>query len=186
VRHTIPGVSLRTSFIVGFPGETENDFRELCDFVRAAEVDWMGVFSYSDEDASQSFALENKVGAKTIERRRKTLMSIQKKVSAQKLRRRVGQKIQVMIEGPSKDTDLVWEARHEGMAPDIDGKIYITEFEGVSDAAQLPLPGSLATAEITEARDYDLIARVTEFSATGSGRPMQPTSLNLFPILASR
>ncbi|MGH9699113.1 MAG: 30S ribosomal protein S12 methylthiotransferase RimO [Candidatus Acidiferrales bacterium] len=186
VRRTIPGVSLRTSFIVGFPGETEKDFDELCDFVRAAEFDWMGVFSYSDEDTSQSFALENKVDAKTIERRRRTLMAIQKKVSAQKLRRRVGQQIDIMIEGPSKDTDLVWEARHEGMAPDIDGKIYITEFEGVSDAAQLPLPGSLATAEITAAKDYDLIARVTSFSSPASPQPSRPAALNLFPILASR
>ena len=70
IRTTIPGVSIRTSFIVGFPGETEADFRELCDFVRAAEFDWMGVFSYSDEDAAKSFSLENKVDAKTIARRK--------------------------------------------------------------------------------------------------------------------
>ena len=119
-RKAIPGVSIRTSFIVGFPGETENDFRELCDFVRAAEFDWMGVFSYSDEDTSQSFALDNKVNEKTIARRRDTLMSIQKKISARNLKKRVGQRLQVMLEGPSKDTDLVWEARLQGMAPDID------------------------------------------------------------------
>src|SRR5580692_13093455 len=164
-RRAIPGVAIRTSFIVGFPGETENDFRELCDFVRAAEFDWMGVFAYSDEDTSQSFALENKVDEETITRRRDTLMAIQKKISARKLRKRVGQRLQVMLEGPSKDTDLIWEARLEGMAPEIDGKVYITDFAGVNDAADLPQPGTMATIEITEAKHYDLIARAIEFEA---------------------
>jgi ribosomal protein S12 methylthiotransferase len=183
-RKAIPGVSIRTSFIVGFPGETENDFRELCDFVRAAEFDWMGVFSYSDEDTSQSFALDKKVDEKTIARRRDTLMSIQKKISARNLKKRIGQQLQVMLEGPSKDTDLVWEARLQGMAPDIDGKVYITEFEGVNDAADLPAPGTLATVEITEAKDYDLIGRVTDFETPSLPRRIPPQANNLFPILA--
>ena len=183
-RKAIPGVSIRTSFIVGFPGETEKDFRELCDFVRAAEFDWMGVFSYSDEDTSQSFALDNKVDEKTIARRRDTLMSIQKKISARNLKKRIGQRLQVMLEGPSKDTDLVWEARLQGMAPDIDGKVYVTEFEGVNDAADLPAPGTLATIEITEAKDYDLIGRVTDFAAPPLSSPIPPQATSLFPILA--
>jgi ribosomal protein S12 methylthiotransferase len=186
-RRTIPGVSIRTSFIVGFPGETEKDFRELCDFVRAAEFDWMGVFAYSDEDAAKSFQCENKVDGETIARRRDTLMSIQKKSSARKLRERVGQRLQAMLEGPSKETDLVWEARLEGMAPEIDGKIYITEFAGVTDAADLPTPGTLATLEITDAEDYDLIARAIEWDAPGtSSQPASaatPTTKNLLPIL---
>ena len=183
-RKAIPGVSIRTSFIVGFPGETEKDFRELCDFVRAAEFDWMGVFSYSDEDTSQSFALDRKVDEKTIARRRDTLMSIQKKISARNLKKRVGQQLQVMLEGPSKDTDLVWEARLQGMAPDIDGKVYINEFEGVNDAADLPAPGTLATVEITEAKDYDLIGRVTAFETPSVPRQIPSQAANLFPILA--
>ena len=183
-RKAIPGVSIRTSFIVGFPGETEKDFRELCDFVRAAEFDWMGVFSYSDEDASQSFALDKKIDEKTIARRRDTLMSIQKKISARNLKKRVGQHLQVMLEGPSKDTDLVWEARLQGMAPDIDGKVYVTEFEGVNDAADLPAPGTLATIEITESKDYDLIGRVTDFETPSVPRQIPPQSASLFPILA--
>jgi ribosomal protein S12 methylthiotransferase len=182
-RIAIPGVSIRTSFIVGFPGETENDFDELCDFVRAANFDWMGVFSYSDEDTSQSFALDGKVDAKTIARRRDTLMSIQKKVSAANLKRRVGQRLQVMLEGPSKDTDLIWEARLEGMAPEIDGKVYVTEFEGVNDAAELPAPGTMATIEITEAKHYDLIGRVTAFEKPGAGAKVS-SSISPFPILA--
>jgi ribosomal protein S12 methylthiotransferase len=183
-RKVIPGVSIRTSFIVGFPGETENDFRELCDFVRAAEFDWMGVFAYSDEDKSQSFALDRKVDERTIARRRDTLMSIQKKISARNLKKQVGQTLQVMLEGPSKDTDLVWEARLQGMAPDIDGKVYVTEFEGVNDAADLPAPGTLATIEITEAKDYDLIGRVTNFESPRTMRELPAQAPTLFPILA--
>jgi ribosomal protein S12 methylthiotransferase len=185
VRRTIPGVSIRTSFIAGFPGETEDDFRELCDFVRAAEFDWMGVFAYSDEDAAKSFALENKVDPETIVRRRAQLMAIQKKISAHKLRRHVGQRLTVMVEGPSKDTDLVWEARHEGMAPEIDGKVYITEFEGVTDAAQLPSPGTLAALEVTGSKDYDLIGRAIDFEFPRLASPAaRPPEKDLFPILA--
>jgi ribosomal protein S12 methylthiotransferase len=185
MRSTIPGVSLRTSFIVGFPGETEEDFATLCDFVRAAEFDWMGVFSYSDEDAAKSFALGDKVDEQTIAERKQKLMAIQKKISARKLRGRVGQKLRVMLEGPSKDTDLIWEARNEGMAPEIDGKIYITEFEGVNDAAQLPAPGTLATMEVMKSKDYDLIGRVIEFEAAPTGVPGPPTAKSPFTILAS-
>lgn len=184
IRKKIPGVSIRTSFIVGFPGETEKDFRELCDFVRAAEFDWLGVFSYSDEDAAKSFHHENKVNAKTIERRHATLMSLQKRISARKLRQRVGHRMQVMLEGPSKDTNLIWEARHEGMAPEIDGKVFITEFDGVSNAAELPPPGTLATIEVIESKDYDLIGRAVEFVRPAS--PVDAPENNLFPILASR
>jgi ribosomal protein S12 methylthiotransferase len=186
IRKTIPGVSIRTSFIVGFPGETDAEFHELCHFVRAAEFDWMGVFSYSDEDAAKSFSLDEKIDAKTIARRRNKLMSIQKKISARKLRGRVGQRLQVMLEGPSKDTELIWEARLEGMAPDIDGRVYITEFEGVNEAADLPAPGSLATVEITSAKDYDLIGRAVEFAVPPAAAADAPTRMNLSPILASR
>jgi len=188
IRATIPGVSIRTSFIVGFPGETEQDFQELCDFVTVAEFDWMGVFEYSDEDAAKSFSHENKVDAGTIAERKNALMKLQKGIVKRKLRAKLHQRLEVMLEGPSKDTDLIWEARLEGMAPDIDGKVYITEFEGVSDAADLPQPGTLAIIEVTGVKDYDLIARVTEIHA-----PTRPASRvatfpanDLFPILTSR
>ncbi|HWW50384.1 MAG TPA: 30S ribosomal protein S12 methylthiotransferase RimO [Verrucomicrobiae bacterium] len=181
IRRTIPGVSIRTSFIVGFPGETEKDFRVLCDFVRSAEFDWMGVFAYSDEDTAESFTCDNKVDRSTIARRRDTLMSIQKTISARKLRSRVGLRLEGMLEGPSSDTELLWEARLEGMAPDIDGKVYITEFEGVTDVAQLPPPGTLATIEVTGAQEYDLIGRVVGFSA----RRAPPTPKHPFRVLAS-
>jgi len=91
-----------------------------------------------------------------------------------------------MLEGPSKETDLVWEARLEGMAAEIDGKVYITEFEGVNDAAELPTPGTLATIEVTDSKDYDLIGRVVEFAAPPAPREIPAPADSLLPILASR
>src|ERR1700734_2506240 len=183
-RKAIPGVSIRTSFIVGFPGETEKDFEELCDFVRAAHFDWLGGFSYSHGDTSKSFALDGKVDEKTIALPRDTLMSIQKKISAANLRKKVGQTMTVMLDGPSKDTDLIWEARLQGMAPEIDGKVYVTEFEGVNDAAELPAPGTMATIEITEAKHYDLIGRITEFEKPNTATAQPAVAPSPFPILA--
>src|SRR5215472_5584939 len=162
IRRTISGVSLRTSFIVGFPGETKEDFRALCDFVREAQFDWMGVFAYSDEETAASFACDGKIDAATIAQRRDELMAVQQKISRQKLRARVGKTFIAMLEGPSADTELVWQARLEGMAPEIDGKVYITEICGVNDASELPTPGTMARVEITESRDYDLIGRAVE------------------------
>jgi ribosomal protein S12 methylthiotransferase len=176
IRRTIPGVTIRTSFIVGFPGETEADFRELCDFVRAAEFDWMGVFTYSDEETAGSFALDGKVDEETKARRRDRLMAIQRKISARRLRQRVGGRLTAMLEGPSSESEFVWEARLEGMAPEIDGRLYLTDLTpvgqpflavGSSHSQEClyrePRPGDLVTAEITQAGDYDLVGRVVEF-----------------------
>jgi ribosomal protein S12 methylthiotransferase len=161
IRRAIPGVALRTSFIVGFPGETEADFRELCDFVKAAEFDWMGVFPYSDVDNAASFALDGKVDEDTIKERQARLMEIQQKISARKLRRFRGSRVTALVEGPAKDTPYVWEARLEGMAPEIDGKLYLNdiEIEGTSIAAR---PGDVVTAEVTATHEYDLVGRVVE------------------------
>jgi ribosomal protein S12 methylthiotransferase len=160
IRTTIPGVSLRTSFIVGFPGETETDFEELCAFVRAANIDWMGVFEYSDVDNAGSYALDEKVDAETITDRRNRLMAIQKKISREKQRAFRGRTATALVEGPSKDNPLVWEARLEGMAPDIDGKLYLTDIElPTGEAAE---SGDAARVEITKTDAYDLIGRVVE------------------------
>jgi ribosomal protein S12 methylthiotransferase len=183
IRKTIPGVALRTSFIVGFPGETEQDFKTLCDFVRAAEFDWMGVFSYSDEDAAKSFHLGGKVDAETIVRRRDTLMAIQKKISAGKLRARIGRRVEAMLEGPSKESEFLWEARLEGMAPEIDGTVYITEIEGATEDFT-PAPGTLATVELTEAHDYDLVGRVVDYPREAA--PWVAATPNWFTVLPSR
>lgn len=183
IRTTIPGVSLRTSFIVGFPGETEADFEELCDFVKAAKLDWMGVFEYSDVDNAGSYTLDEKVDAETIGDRRKRLMAIQKKISRENLRakylrgelaavqedgkaaaRRGGphskRTFTALIEGPSKDNPLVWEARLEGMAPEIDGKLYLTDIELPGE--EIAEAGDVTRVEITKTDAYDLIGRVVE------------------------
>jgi ribosomal protein S12 methylthiotransferase len=169
IRATIPGVSLRTSFIVGFPGETEADFEELCEFVKAAKLDWMGVFEYSDVDNADSYALDKKVDAETITGRRNRLMAIQKKISRENLRTKyLGARLRggrhqaftALIEGPSKENPLIWEARLEGMAPDIDGKLYLTDIELPS--GEVAVASDVARIEITRTDAYDLIGRVVE------------------------
>ena len=156
MRRTIPGLTLRTSFIVGFPGETEDDFATLCEFVQAAQFDWLGVFSYSDEDGSAAYHLEDKVPVREIERRRKKLMQIQRQISKKNKRKLVGREVDVLALGPSEETDLLWEGRSEMHAPEIDGKLFINDF---GDHEEL-VPGTFYRCEITEAHDYDLVARV--------------------------
>jgi ribosomal protein S12 methylthiotransferase len=185
IRATIPHVTLRTSFIAGFPGETEADFEELCDFVKAAKLDWMGVFEYSDVDNAGSYELDAKVDAETITRRRDRLMAIQKKVSREKLRAFKGRVITALVEGPSKDNPLVWEARLEGMAPDIDGKVYLTDIE-LPDG-QSAAVGDAVRVEIAQADAYDLIGRVVEIlpqpaTRTFAGAPPIPPAETLTRI----
>ena len=159
IRTTIPGVTLRSSFIVGFPGETETDFAELCDFVRSAKLDWLGVFEYSDVDNAESYSLNAKVDAGTITDRRNRLMAIQKKISREKLRAFKGRTATALVEGESKENPLVWEARLEGMAPEIDGKLYLTDIEVAGETAAV---GDAVKVEITKTDAYDLIGRVVE------------------------
>jgi ribosomal protein S12 methylthiotransferase len=163
MRATIPGVALRTSFIVGFPGETDADFQELYDFVAAAKLDWMGVFEYSDVDNAGSFPLDGKVDAETINDRRNRLMALQKKISRENLRKRKGRTETALVEGPSKDNPLVWEARLESMAPDIDGKLYLTDIELPS--GEIASSGDVVKVEITRTDAYDLIGRVVEIQS---------------------
>jgi len=159
IRRTIPGVAIRTSFIVGFPGETDADFRELCDFVREAKFDWMGVFAYSDVENAASHAQDEKVDPKTIARRRDRLMAIQKTISARNLRKFVGERLPALVEGPSRENELVWEARLETMAPEIDGKLFLSDIETEAGAAR---PGDIVEVEITQSHEYDLAGRVTQ------------------------
>jgi ribosomal protein S12 methylthiotransferase len=181
MRRTIPGVALRTSFIVGFPGETEKDFQELCGFVKAAKLDWVGVFEFSDVDNAESYALRDKVDTETIRDRRNRLMAIQKKISRENLRAKYlgatssgaaerrkaaaglphsRRAFTALVEGPSKDNPMVWEARLESMAPEIDGKLYLTDIElpngGVAEA------GDVVRVQVTKTDAYDLIGSVKE------------------------
>ncbi len=122
IRRTIPGVAIRTSFIVGFPGETDADFRELCEFVEAARFDNLGVFTYSDEDTSVSYGLDGKVNGLTAHNRRRRLMGIQRKISRARNRALAGKEVRALVEGRSEETDLLWEARMPTQAPEIDGE----------------------------------------------------------------
>src|SRR5713226_6607967 len=156
MRRTIPGVTLRTSFIVGFPGETENEFEELCQFVRDSEFDWMGAFGYSDQDGAGAFSLEKKLPEREIERRRKHLMQIQRKISKRKKKALVGQEFDLVLEGVSDESDLLLEGRTPMHAPEIDGKVFVND---VPDGLE-PKTGEFYRCQVTETHDYDLVARI--------------------------
>ena len=156
MRKAIPDLTLRTSFIVGFPGETENEFEELCEFVREAQFDWMGAFSYSDQEGAAAFDLEKKLPAREIERRRKHLMSIQRKISKKKKKALVGREFDLLLEGESEETELLLEGRTAMHAPEIDGKVFVNDFPDDTK----PEPGRFYRCQISEAHDYDLVARI--------------------------
>jgi ribosomal protein S12 methylthiotransferase len=156
MRSTIPGVTLRTSFIAGFPGETEKEFEELCDFVRAAEFDWMGAFAYSDQDGATAFSLGEKLAPREIERRRKHLMQIQRQISKRKKKALRGKEFDVLLEGTSEESDLLLEGRSAMHAPEIDGKLYIADVpEGIT-----PTAGDFYRCQVTETHEYDVVARI--------------------------
>lgn len=156
MRRIVPDLALRTSFIVGFPGETEKEFEELCDFVREAQFDWMGAFAYSDQEGAVAFDLQKKLSPREIENRRKHLMSIQRQISRKKKKTLVGKTFDLLLEGESEETELLLEGRTAMHAPEIDGKVFVNDFpEGAA-----PRVGDFFRCEITEAHDYDLIAKV--------------------------
>lgn len=159
-RRIVPDIVIRTSFIVGFPGETDADFETLCSFVQAAQIDWMGVFTYSDEEGAKAFDLDAslKIPRRTIEARRRKLMRLQQKISTRARRAWVGRQLDVLVEGPSEETDLLWEARTLFHAPEIDGKVFLNDF----GPHETLVPGTFYRAEITESHDYDLVARILE------------------------
>src|SRR5690349_8676116 len=161
IRRTIPGVAIRTSFIVGFPGETDGDFEELCQFVQAARLDNLGVFTYSDEDTSGSYILDGKVDGRTIQNRKRCLMAIQRRIARARNRASVGSEVPVLVEGPSKETDLLWEGRMPTQAPEIDGVTLINDFEGDE-----PRQGEIRRLRITEAHDYDVLGTLLPAAET--------------------
>ena len=152
IRRTIPGVAIRTSMIVGFPGESQADFDELCQFVEAARFDNLGVFTYSDEDTSASFHLDGKVDGRIIPNRKRRLMAIQRRIARARNQALVGRELPVLVEGPSQETDLLWESRLAAQAPEIDGVTLINDFEGSE-----PRQGEIRRLRVTESHDYDLV-----------------------------
>lgn len=161
IRSSIPEAALRTSLIVGFPGETEEDFQALMDFVTGAEFDHLGVFLYSNEETCGSHSHPDQVPAAVARRRREKLMAAQRRISRHKLRAKVGKELPVLVEGTSEETDWLFRGRLELQAPGIDGQVYINDFVGAE-----PAPGQFRMATITESGDYDLVARLEEQTFT--------------------
>ena len=154
IRHRVPGVTLRTTFIVGFPGETPEDYAELQAFVRTVEFDHVGVFTYSHEEGTSAGRLDDDVPAAVKRRRQAGLMRLQGRIVDRALRRRVGERVRVLVDGPSADHDLVLRGRLEGQAPEIDSLVYLTDCDPSALTA-----GQMVEAEIVAGRGYDLVAR---------------------------
>ncbi len=156
VRERVPGITIRTTFITGFPGETEEDFNELLEFVRNCRFDNVGVFTYSDEEGTDAYLLPNKVDSRTAKRRRNALMKEQAKISKRLNRAKVGNVYKVLFEGLSQESDLLFQGRLEGQTQEIDGYILINDMPEGFD----PQIGAIYDVKITEAYDYDLIGEI--------------------------
>ena len=155
-RKFVPDIALRTTFIVGFPGETDEDFGELMQFVKDIGFDRVGVFTYSDEEDTHGFELDGKVPVKTMRSRRAKLMREQKQISKKRNHALIGKHFRAMLEGVSSESELLLQARLESQAPEVDGHVLINDVpEGF--AAK---PGDFINLEITEAHEYDLVAKV--------------------------
>ena len=153
IRDRVPGVTLRTTLIVGFPGETDQDFAELDGFVADTGFDHVGVFTYSHEEGTRAHALADDVPAAVKKRRRNALMARQKKIVQKRLAASVGREVRVLVDGPSSEHDLVLQGRTEGQAPDIDSIVYLTDCDPSTYR-----PGDLVPARLVGGRGYDLLA----------------------------
>jgi ribosomal protein S12 methylthiotransferase len=167
IRDRVPGVTLRTTLIVGFPGECEQDFAELESFVADTAFDHLGVFTYSHEEGTRAFELTDDVPAATKRKRRNRLMARQKRIVARAHRQRIGSEVRVMVDGRSPEHELVVQGRLEGQAPDIDSVVYLTDCDTASLAA-----GDLIRARIVGAHGYDLLASPVATRSEGQGRPI--------------
>ncbi len=158
LRKQIPDIVLRTSLIVGFPGEDALDLEQMVTGVKQIEFNHLGVFSYSDEDEAPSFKLANKVDAKTIAKRQKKIYDIQKDIATKLNRQFIGKTIDVLIEGNHEETDLLWQGRHSGQAPDIDGKVIINDM--VENDGPMIKAGDIVKVLIEEVVEYDLVGKI--------------------------
>jgi ribosomal protein S12 methylthiotransferase len=155
IRKLMPDAGLRSSFITGFPGETDEDFDEVITFINNVEFDNVGVFLYSDEEGTVAFDLDGKVQRRTATRRRNQLMKQQAKISKRKLKSLVGRRVEILLEGHSDESDLLLKGRMETQAPDIDGSVLINDTGDLN-----PKVGEFYPVEITESLEYDLVARI--------------------------
>ena len=152
MRATVPDVAIRTTFIVGFPGEGVAEFRELCEFVREAQLDNVGVFTYSPEPGSGSEPLGDPVSPEEKDRRRDFLLSLQKPIARRKNRALVGRTLEAIVEGPCEETDHLLEGRVRSQAPEIDGRLLVNDAAGREVRA-----GEIVLVRISEAYEYDLV-----------------------------
>ncbi len=157
IRERVPGATIRTTMIVGFPGETDEDFQELMGFVEDVKFDRLGAFMFSDEEHAASYHLEDKVPEKTKRERQKSLMQLQSAISRRINSRLVGDTLPVLLEGISKESDMLWQGRTEAQAPDIDGVVYLRD--GVTTETR---PGDMGEVRIEEAHEYDLVGTLVE------------------------
>jgi ribosomal protein S12 methylthiotransferase len=151
MRDRVPEIAIRTTFIVGFPGEGESEFQELCEFVRAAELDNVGAFTYSPEPGSGSEPLGDPVPVEEKERRKDFLLSLQQPIARRKLRELRGRSVEVIVEGPSEETEYLLEGRLRSQAPEIDGRVLITDTGG-----RTLFPGDIVQVKIEKTFDYDV------------------------------
>jgi ribosomal protein S12 methylthiotransferase len=157
LKERVPLLTFRTAFIVGHPGETDEEFEELCAFVRWAEFDRVGVFRYSDEESCGSFALEGKVPARVAEKRYRKLMSLQRGIAHAQNQKLIGREMEVLVEGASDEHEFVMMGRHAGQAPEIDGQVYLSGGEA--------RPGEIRRVSISQASDYDLVGELIDADA---------------------
>ena len=148
----MPDLTFRTSFIVGFPGETDSDFQELCDFVEEMRFDKVGVFQFSREEGTPSFDLDGQLSQRVKATRQKKLLGLQRKISKEHQQKLVGKTLDVLVEGVSDETELLLEGRWMGQAPEIDGKVYVNRGQARA--------GQIVRVEIEQAGDYDLVGGI--------------------------
>jgi ribosomal protein S12 methylthiotransferase len=171
LRNRVPNLTFRTAFIVGHPGETQEEFDELVSFVEWAEFDRVGVFRYSDEDEARSSSLEGKVSRGASYNRARRLMKVQREISRRRNRRHLGQRMQVLVEGPSEESELVMIGRHQGQAPEIDGGVYLS--------GGLAEPGTIVEVNVSKTTDYDLLGDVDEDIEPIRGETPNPVATSL-------
>jgi len=155
-RARVPGGTLRTTFIAGHPGETDAAFQRLCEFVREAELDHVGIFNFSREEGTVAALLPKRVPQKEVDARRRELLRIQREISKKKLRALRGQTLRVLVEGPSDESEYLLMGRHEGQAPEIDGQVYLSLPPDVG----APPAGAIVNARVTHSAEYDLAAEL--------------------------
>jgi ribosomal protein S12 methylthiotransferase len=170
LRGAIPGLTFRTAFIVGHPGETQAEFDELCDFVAWARFEHAVVFRYSDEETCEAHARKDKVPPLVAANRARKLLAMQRRIAREKNRARLGQELDVLVEGPSEEHELVMKGRHAGQAPDIDGGVYLSEGEARA--------GEMRRVRVVQASDWDLVGELLD-EAPPPARPAKRVSLNV-------